>query len=80
MIRWTLMLVTLGLLLAAPAAFAIEGDYNGDGAVDENDRAIVTAAVGTVAGDPDFVAAADHDGDGIISLQDVGYFLRLTQQ
>ena len=77
--RWTLTFATLGLLLAAPAALAAEGDFNGDGAANEADREILVAAVGTTAGDEGFLAAADHDGDGTITLVDVGYFLRLAQ-
>ena len=67
-----------GLLLAAPAALAAApGDYNGDGVVDDADKAIIFAAQGAAEGDADFVAAADHDGDGVISLVDVSEFSKI---
>lgn len=73
------LLATLGLMLSAPAAFALDGDLNGDGAVDGDDTAIAQAAVGTAAGEDGFVAGADHDGDGIISMRDLTAQMRLGQ-
>jgi len=64
-------------LLAAPSAFAGTGDYNGDGAVDDADKQIIMDARNTVAGDAGFVPAADHDGDGVISLIDVFEFAKV---
>lgn len=68
----------LAFLLAAPVAFAGEaGDYNNDGAVDDADKQIILDARDTTTADPGFVEAADHDGDGIISLLDVSAFAKL---
>ena len=84
MIRMTLgLLAALALLLAAPAAMAAEGDYNcdynNDGVVDDADRAILIDAMGTRAGEPGFLEAADHNGDGLITAADLGIFLEVTQ-
>ena len=68
------------ILLAAPAALAIEGDYNADGVINEADQAILTDALQTRDGDPGFVPAADHDGDGVITLADLGVFVRLMKE
>lgn len=73
--RLTAGLAVLGLLAAAPAALAAEeGDYNGDGKVDDADRDMIMAAMNTTPGDPGWLAAADHDGDGVISMIDVMAF------
>ncbi len=77
--RVTLVLAALGMMLTAPAAFAIEGDYNDDGSVDNADKAIILAALGKNSEDDEFVAAADHDGDGVISLKDVSHFAGLSK-
>ncbi len=77
--RVTLVLAMLGMMLTAPAAFALEGDYNDDGSVDNADKAIILAALGKSSADDGFVAAADHDGDGVISLNDVSHFASLTR-
>ena len=63
------------LLVAAPA-IASEFDYNGDGAVDDADQQIIEDARNTYTGHPDFVPAADHDGDGQISLVDLNEFVK----
>ena len=86
MIRVTLsLLAALGLCvavaIAAPAAFAAApGDLNDDGAVDAADVSIATGAVGTADGDAGFVAAADMDGDGVITLVDVSAVMDLSGQ
>jgi len=75
-----LMLALLLVLavLAAPVAFAgVPGDYNGDGAVDDADKQIILDARNTVEGDEGFVPAADHNGDGVISLVDVSAFAKI---
>ena len=80
--RWIVTISTLGLLLAASAASAAApGDYNGDGLVDDADKAIILAlaANGSAAGDADFLPAADHDGDGTISMVDVAEFSKLLK-
>ena len=72
------MFTMAGLLVAAPVALAAApGDYNDDGVVDDTDKAIIFDAVGTKEGDPGFVPAADHDGDGVISLADVSDFSQI---
>lgn len=70
-------LVMLGLLLAAPAALAADGDYNGDGVCDAADSQIIQDIQGSVAGDGNYIAAADYDGDGVISLVDLSQHLDL---
>ncbi|MCZ6552655.1 MAG: hypothetical protein O7A67_02520 [SAR324 cluster bacterium] len=85
--RLTTRLATIGLALmasaafVAPAAFAADPacDYNGDGACDKADLDILMGAYGTQEGDPGFVAAADHDGDGAISMVDTLAFVRLSR-
>ena len=73
------LLAALGLWIAAPAAFAdTPGDLNGDGAVDDVDKTIMTDAIGSAAGDAGFVAAADYDGDGAISLADLNIWMDLS--
>ena len=46
------------------------GDLSGDGAVTDTDVALVTAAVGTRAGMVNLNAAADLDGDGVVTARD----------
>jgi len=77
MSRAIALLASLGLLLGAGSAFAAEGDFNGDGAVDAADQQILLDAVGSAEGDANYLPAGDADGDGVITLQDVGYFLKL---
>lgn len=73
-------IATVGLLLCAPAAMAgVEGDYNADGVVDDLDKDIIFSSLNTTTDDPEFVPAADHDGDGVISLVDVGHFSKIYQ-
>jgi hypothetical protein len=79
MLRSFSILCVLGLALAAPAAFASgSGDCNGDGAVDAADVELARGAVGSTAGDDAFIAAADIDGDGVISLVDLSAILEAS--
>ena len=77
--RFGMLLVAVVIGLAAAAAFADEPtcDYNADGVCDSADEAIIMGAQGTQEGVPGFVAAADLDGDGVISLNDASLFLDL---
>ncbi len=78
--RFCTLLSITGLGLAAPVfADGSSCDYNGDGSCDRADREIILAAFGTQAGDPGFLAAADHDGDGIISAVDLSRFVSLQK-
>ena len=72
------LLTIAGICLAAPV-FADDPtcDYNGDEVCDMADADILKAAFNTQAGDPGFVAAADYDGDGIISAVDLGEWVAL---
>ena len=54
------------------AGDACDADYDNNGVVDEADFDIIAAAFGSVAGEEAFVAAADHDGDGVIAGVDLG--------
>ena len=72
-----LLVVAASTFFAAPAAFAgLTGDYNNDGVVDDTDKQIILDARNTSPGDPGFVATADHDGDGVITLRDVSTFMK----
>jgi len=50
-------------------------DYNDDGATDLMDFAIFNSAFGSVVGDPDYLEAVDHDGDGAVTTFDFATFL-----
>jgi len=63
-------------MLAAPAWADGSGDCDGNGQVDAADVEIATDLVDTQAGDAGYVAAADVDGDGVISFVDVNAIVR----
>jgi hypothetical protein len=65
------------LIPSSGSAQAYDGefDYNGDGAVDAADSALITAAFNTGEGDNEFDPIFDHDGDGYISMADVSLAL-----
>jgi hypothetical protein len=70
------LLIAAGTMaVSAQAADGCGIDLNGDGVVDSVDGEILKAALGTQEGDSDFVAAADVDGDGVISVGDANVFL-----
>ncbi len=48
----------------------VAGDVNGDGVVDGNDAQLLTQALGTSAGQPGYVAAANFDQSGVIDATD----------
>ena len=77
--RLVTLTATIAFVLAGSTSFAGDSacDYNGDSACDATDLDIVMGAQGTVSGDEGFVAAADHDGDGVISLRDAAIFAQL---
>jgi hypothetical protein len=75
MTRVIWLLATLGLLLAAPMALAADCDVNGDGVVDEADKQDLLSALNSGEGSPAFIADADFDDDGMISLIDLSHFL-----
>jgi hypothetical protein len=52
------------------------GDADGDGVVDERDRALFRSAFNTRAGDPGYLWYFDYDGDGAVDGQDNGQFNR----
>lgn len=75
---WGTSLVAAGVVLFASAAFAADDcdtDYNGDGVTDAADIEILQAALGSLEGDEAFVAQADHNGDGEITVLDYGILL-----
>jgi len=76
--RFCVVLATAGLFLATPA-LAADCDYDGDGLCDGSDRQIILDAVGSQEGDDRYVEAADHDGDGIISMGDVSAHIDLIR-
>ena len=62
---------SLVLCGASAQAYDAEFDYNGDGAVDATDVALITAAFNSTEGDVDFDPIFDHDGDGFIGGSDL---------
>lgn len=64
------------LFLAAPAWADLAGDCDGDGQVTAADAEIAAGLVNTAADADGYVAAADVDGDGIISYADVAEIQR----
>lgn len=80
MIRMVSILCAMGFLLAAPAAWANgSGDCDGNGVIDAADADCAKAALGTTTGDDGFVAAADTDGDGVVSLADLSDILAASE-
>lgn len=80
MLRFVSILCAMGLMLVAPAALANgSGDCNGDGVVNGDDIEIVRGALNTTDGDDGFVAEADTDGDGTISLVDLNNVLNASK-
>jgi hypothetical protein len=79
MTRATALLAALGLVVIGAGSALANGDVNADGVVDAADQQIVVDALGTADGDPGFVPEADLDGDGVITLQDVGQLLQSAQ-
>ena len=80
---WGRSLVAAGLLLLANPASADEAclanpDIDRDGIVSEADFEILKAALGSIAGDSDFVAAADLYGDGLITTADYAVLLQCS--
>jgi hypothetical protein len=75
---WGSGLVAACAVLFAGVAFAGDDcntDYNGDGTTDAADVAELQGALGTASGDDGFVAQADHDGDGFITVKDYAILL-----
>jgi hypothetical protein len=56
--------------------FRLFGDADGDGVVDERDRALFRSAFKTRAGDPGYLWYFDYDGDGAVDGRDNGQFNR----
>jgi hypothetical protein len=56
--------------------FRLFGDSNGDGVVDETDRALFEAAFGLHQGDPGYLAYFDFNGDGVIEAADRDAFFQ----
>jgi hypothetical protein len=54
-----------------PPDGAAPGDLNNDGFVDSEDRALFCAAIGSMKGDRNFLAAADLNGDDVIDQIDL---------
>lgn len=80
MTRATAILIAFCLtVLGAGSAFATEGDYNGDGSVDAADQQLLLDALGSGPDDPNYLPAGDHDGDGVITTVDIGYFLDIAK-
>ncbi|MBJ20283.1 MAG: hypothetical protein GY910_09830 [bacterium] len=75
---WGSGLIAAGLVLFAGVSFAQDDcgtDFNGDGITDVADIEVLQAALGSLEGDDDYVAAADLDGDGEVTVADYGIML-----
>jgi hypothetical protein len=75
---WGGAVVAVSIALLAGATYAQDAcgtDYNGDGVTDEVDAEIFQAALGSEEGDENYVALADHNGDGAITTADFSHFL-----
>jgi hypothetical protein len=55
---------------------SIAGDINADGLIDGLDSQLLSAAQGTVRGEPGYLADADLDGSGIIDAADTQILIR----
>lgn len=73
MMRLALLLGSvLALALAAPAAFAGGNcDADANGTCEQADVELVQSLQGAAAGDADYLASADLDDDGQITLHDL---------
>ena len=49
---------------------ACDPDYNNDGMVDDVDNEVFVNAFGSSAGQPNFNADCDHNGDGVVGIPD----------
>lgn len=62
------------LLAEANVSFSIsqpvDGDLDGDGDIDNDDRMIFQGAMNSCEGDPNYLPAADYNGDGCIDKDD----------
>lgn len=76
MLRSFSILCALGVLLAAPAAWANgSGDCDGDGEVTRADAEIARGLLNVTSNSDAFNAEADVDGDGVISMTDLASIL-----
>lgn len=75
---WGLFVAACTLFLSQ-AAFAQDAcpvtDINGDGVTDADDVYVLQGALGSNEGDANFVAEADLNGDGRVTVQDYGVLL-----
>lgn len=56
------------------ASYEPKFDINNDGRIDELDLSVVNSALGSVVGDPNYIAAADFNNDGAVDNQDLELF------
>ncbi len=75
MLRLLSILCATGLMLAAPAWAGGSGDCDGDGGVTGADAECARELINLTEGDDGFVADADMDGDGVISVVDLSAIL-----
>lgn len=75
--------ISLGVLLlfvglsatAQSAENSCDTDFNGDGLIDELDVAILQSSLGKSEGDEGYLAIADLDGTGTVTVADYGLML-----
>jgi len=75
---WGSGLIAAGVVFFASAVFAQSNcatDYNGDGVTDDADVEIFNSALGARSGDDNFIAQADLDEDGEVTLLDYSILL-----
>jgi hypothetical protein len=78
---WGSGLLAAGLVLFATASFAdnsCDTDFNDDGITDAADVEVLRAALGANAGDENYNAQADINGDGLVSTLDYGLMLECS--
>ncbi|MCC4831804.1 hypothetical protein LMH66_04075 [Shewanella sp. 10N.7] len=63
-------------------AFLVKGDYDCDGLLGRSDLAMFWGAIGSTKGDDNYIAGADLDNDGVVTLYDFvqWYMLYRNQQ
>jgi len=76
--KWGKAIVAAAFLISAGTAQAQDScatDFDGNGVTDADDVAVMQSAMGTGDGDEGYIAAADLNGDGTVSMADYAILL-----